>query len=111
MSVIRLADDQLERLADLIAERLQPPTQAAKFVDAKTRAAQLDVSEEYVRRHWQSLGGLRIGDGSKPRLRFGELPKPVEPPAEANTPVARPRRLRRARDGGVRLLPIKGETP
>jgi hypothetical protein len=74
---ITLADEQLEHLADLIADRLRAPAEArageARLVDAATVAAELGLTRATVYQHAERLGGVRIGpagDGRKPRWRF-----------------------------------------
>jgi hypothetical protein len=104
-----LADYIVERLADVLDERAACPPRP-ELVDARTRAAQLGVSVEYVRRHALELGARRIGGGQKPRLRFpAELPAPPAEATDANRlDGPRPRTRRHTPASKVRLLPIKG---
>jgi hypothetical protein len=73
---IMLAPEQLAELADLIADRLredQAPVNASSrggLVDAHELAAQLGVSESWVYGNATLLGVVRLGSGSRPRLRF-----------------------------------------
>jgi hypothetical protein len=72
---VRLPDDQLERLADLIAERLSarpadPPPADCGLVSASVLAERLGCSRAYVYEHADALGAVRLGDGSRGRLRF-----------------------------------------
>jgi hypothetical protein len=75
-SPIMLAPGQLEQLADLIADRLredQAPASASSrggLVDVHELAALLDVSTSWVYQHAHELGAVRLGSGSRPRLRF-----------------------------------------
>lgn len=63
----------LERLADLVAERLLrelAPVTAATLVDAEEVARRLGVERDFVYRHQSRLGSRRLGDGGKARIRF-----------------------------------------
>ncbi len=51
-----------EQVADLVAHR--------RLVSAKTLAALLDISPEWVLAHAAELGAIPLGDGPRPRLRF-----------------------------------------
>jgi hypothetical protein len=71
MSVITLSDAQLDRLAERIADRLRTsPPRVPRLVDAQTLADALGVRRETVYAHADRLGAIRLGNGSKPRLRF-----------------------------------------
>jgi hypothetical protein len=75
---VRLADDQLARLAsltaELVAERLGAASSTAtgppQLVDAAGLARALGVSRAWVYRNAARLGARRLGDGSRGRLRF-----------------------------------------
>jgi hypothetical protein len=71
---IMLAPEQLAELADLIADRLREDqalaTSRGGLVDAHELAAQLGVSESWVYANADLLGVVRLGSGSRPRLRF-----------------------------------------
>jgi hypothetical protein len=77
-STITLAPDQLEQLADLIADRLRqeqaPATRAdVCLVDAATIARELGITRATVYQHAEDLGGVRIGpagERKRPRWRF-----------------------------------------
>lgn len=75
--------DELDALADQLAERLAPrlvatfermmagpDASASALVDAETVAAALGVSRAYVYEHADELGAERLGDGPRARLRF-----------------------------------------
>lgn len=71
MSVMTLSEAQLDQLADRIADRLRTShPRAPRLVDAQTLASALGVRRETVYTHADKLGAIRLGDGSKPRLRF-----------------------------------------
>lgn len=66
-----LSDAQLDQLADRIADRLRTShPRVPRLVDAQTLADALGVRRETVYAHADELGAIRLGDGSKPRLRF-----------------------------------------
>jgi len=96
VSAVRLADDQLEQLADMIAERLAARSQhdapADGLLDAGQLARKLGVSVSYVRAHASELGAIRIGTGPKPRVRFRADAAAMPAPAPAATARLRPRR-------------------
>lgn len=54
-------------MADLLSGRQAQP---APLVDAATVAAHLGVSADYVYRHADRLGAVRLSKGKKPRPRF-----------------------------------------
>jgi hypothetical protein len=88
---IHLDDDQLERLADLIAERLRDvPPARGPLVDARELARLLGVSRSSVYEHARDLGAIRIG-GERGRLRFDPaIAMRVEQPVPADAPASRP---------------------
>jgi hypothetical protein len=81
---IHLTEQQLHHLADLIADKLEQrqneravsveplPQKGVEggLVDAGALSALLGVSRRYVYEHADELGAVRLGGGSKPRLRF-----------------------------------------
>lgn len=69
MSAARLHPDDLELLADLIAERLRPEPEPV-LLTAQQVAERFGLSAEWVRDNASDLGVIRIGDGPRPRLRF-----------------------------------------
>lgn len=95
------------QVADAVAQRvleLIDQNQAKELVDAAELARVLGVEREWVYEHGERLGAIRLGNGSRPRLRF-EIDRAVEsfrrlsadPRVVAlggrpHTPVARPRR-------------------
>jgi len=115
---LTLSADQLDVIAVRVAELLRPAP-SARLVDAQTVADALGVSRDTVYAHADRLGGRRIGDGKRPRLRF-ELEQALEAwnhrsagggslDPETHTVRAVSRRRRGAGKGsGRRLLPIHG---
>ena len=124
-----------QRVAQLLSHELQPadatdeatgvlnpPEVKPPLVDAATVAVALGVSRVFVYDHAYELGGRRIGNGPRGRLRFdleearqgwtghsinkeSQLPKPP-------TSTGNARRRRRRRSGSdLELLPIRGSAP
>ena|SRR5208283_5705800 len=108
MSVtLTLTDDQLDALADAVAERLaerSPPASQSGLVDAQTIAAALGISRETVYDHADELGGVRIGDGERPRWRFN-LQTAIDAWKPSDPIRATPRR-RQSANGHRPLLPV-----
>lgn len=69
MTAITLSDEQLETLADLIAERLRASS-AGELIDANQLATRIGRSRDFVYEHQALLDAVRIGDGPRPRLMF-----------------------------------------
>jgi len=72
---VEFSDAQIERLADLLAERLQVSPApagpvAARLVSAEALARELGVSRAHVYAHAAELGAIRLGKGPRARLRF-----------------------------------------
>jgi hypothetical protein len=104
---IRLDDEQLDALADLVAEKLRdrPP---GRLVDAQTVADALGVSRDLVYARANELGGVKVGDGPKPRWRF---PLDValaawQPPQQPAAPTRATPRRRLSSNGRSNLLPV-----
>jgi len=57
------------RVVELMRSESNPPL-ARRMVDAATLAGELGVERSWVYAHRQELGGVQLGTGSKPRLRF-----------------------------------------
>ena len=109
---LTLTDDQLSRLAELVAERLatRAGVTTARLVDAAELATLLKISRDAVYRNAIALGGQRIGNGERGRLRFDietALARWNAKPADTPSPAVPRRRV--ARPNGVKLLPIRGE--
>ena len=85
--------DDVEAIARRVAELVG---HVSRLVDAHTVAAELQVERDWVYAHANELGAVRLGNGSKARLRFdmrhvrarvAELARNVEPaePARRRT--------------------------
>jgi hypothetical protein len=117
-------DDALDRLADLLAERLAvrlrglAPTRAEPLVDAAEIARLHGKTRCWVYEHAGELGAVRLGSGPRPRLGFSPvrvaaaLAKVHEPDPVTLPQIAKPRRGRRRRTdrtpSGAELLRVGG---
>lgn len=104
-----LSDGDVERVARRVVELLGERREGVGvvgLVDAKALASRLGVDVKWVREHAELLGVVRLGVGSRPRLRFdvevatgvfrarsGGVPPPVSV-GVGGGPVVRPRRRR-----------------
>ncbi|MHB8695805.1 MAG: hypothetical protein ACYDHH_31705 [Solirubrobacteraceae bacterium] len=78
MTDLALSEELLDALADRLADRLMArlgaPSRGLQktfaLVDARSLAAELGVSVDYVYRHQAELGAMPLGDGPKARLKF-----------------------------------------
>jgi hypothetical protein len=126
---VRLAAEDLELLADLVAERVLDRMGAAPasdappaLIDAAEVARRLSKTPAWVREHADELGVIRLGDGPRPRLAFDpdrvaaalgsddrlhreQAPRAPDVPAQ---PAVRRRRRRTANGHHPDLLPIRG---
>ncbi len=112
----RLAEALAARTLELlepILEELAAGRTADALVDAATVGRELGVSRQFVYDHAEELGGLRLGSGRRPRLRF-ELAtarrawhRIADDRARVQEPLT-PRASRGARPAGFELLPVRG---
>jgi len=115
-------DDALDRLADLLAERLAvrlrglAPTRAEPLVDAAEIARLHGKTRSWVYEHAGELGAVRLGSGPRPRLAFSparvaEWLEKVDKPTAAPLPKTSQRRRRRQLAGrtasGAPLLHVR----
>jgi hypothetical protein len=111
-----LAGEQVEHFADLVANRVVERMRGKSggdLIDAAEVARRFSLSRDYVYRHADDLGAVRLGDGPKARLRFspakvdealgGSSERESQPKRESVRPVRR--------GHGVTLLPIRKESP
>jgi hypothetical protein len=115
-------DAALDRLADLLAERLAvrltglTPARAESLVDAAEIARLHGKTRSWVYEHAGELGAVRLGSGPRPRLAFSptrvaERLEKVDKPTPAPLPKTSQRRRRRERAGrtasGAPLLNVR----
>ena len=71
MDVVRLHPDDVEAIArrtvELLRAEAHPPE---RLRTAREVAESLAVNVGWVYEHFDQLGGVRIGNGPKPRVRF-----------------------------------------
>jgi hypothetical protein len=114
---IKLDAETIEAIARRVVELLeQRGLHTRKLVDAAELARRFGIDRSWVYSHAIELGAVKLGDGTKPRLRFDpEIAARVlwrvgegsaaDPPARSGERAGQPPR----RGGGeVRLLPIRG---
>jgi AraC-like DNA-binding protein len=116
---VALDDAQLERLADLVADRLAkrlagalpPPERPLTVAEV---AEVLGMSRAYVYDHADELGAIRRGAGRRPRLRFdpaivaAHARREATAEREAEPAPSTPTPGRRGAGGRAGLLPIRG---
>ena len=107
---LTLTAEQVDQIAERVAELLSAnaaPAQTAGLVDAATVAAALGCSRDWVYSRAAELGGVKIGDGDRPRWRFDlEQARTAWQPAGEPERI-RPRRRQTSTNGhGRRLLPV-----
>jgi hypothetical protein len=104
-----------QRVAQLLRERDHPHSQPAPtaLLDASQLATHLGVTRTWIYEHAHQLGAIRLGTGTKARLRFDLdtattaierlQEKPSPDPTKSESPR---RRQRRRQQATVTLLPI-----
>ena len=66
----RLHLDDVEAIAQRVAALLRDEPQAPHLLTAGQVADRFGLTAAWVREHATALGGLHLGDGPRPRLRF-----------------------------------------
>lgn len=105
-----LDQTSVEAIARRVVELLRADGAAAELIDAAEVARRFSVTRDYVYEHAEELGAVRLGNGSRARLRFDPVtvrekftqPVQVREPQRENRPP-----VRRA-GSAVDLLPVKG---
>jgi hypothetical protein len=113
---IKLGPETVDKIARRVVELLeQKGLQERELVDATELARRFGIERSWVYTHAIELGAVRLGNGSKPRLRFDpEIAAQVlrkvdgkptaDPPARAGKRAGQPQ----GSEGRVELLPIRG---
>jgi hypothetical protein len=107
---VQLAPESIEALAQRVAELVRDPV-SVQFIDAAEVAHRFGVSRDWVYAHAKELGAVRVGNGSRPRLRFDV--KKVSDRFDSLAGSREPQRAKRSavrRGSKVKLLPVKGDT-
>lgn len=109
----------VDTIAERVAEVLRSGAVRVRLVDATTLADALGVSRDCVYAHASELGGERIGNGPRGRLRFDldralaawtsrfESERSVQREPPAQTEISSRRRSSRM-GSDPKLLPIRG---
>ncbi|MGH2973728.1 MAG: hypothetical protein ACRDLL_02525 [Solirubrobacterales bacterium] len=114
---IKLDPQTIEAIARRVVELLERRgLQGRELVDAAELARRLGIERSWVYSHAIELGVVKLGGGTKPRLRFD--PKiairvvqewgkssAADPPTRSGKRVGQPR----GSEGRVELLPIRGQ--
>lgn len=106
----RLDQASVEAVAHRVVELLRAEGVAAELIDAAEVARRFSVTRDYVYAHAEELGAVRLGSGTRARLRFDavtvrdRLAQPVQ-----SGEAQRANRLPVRRVGAGPLLPVKGE--
>lgn len=108
MSALELPDHQLERLADLIAARLQSPAAGVGLVDAQQLADHLGVARSFVYQHSDELGGKRLGKRGRLRFDLATASAAFASSQQENTTTSAPRRRRQPTGDVGSILQVRG---
>ncbi len=119
MTTVELTDRQLDALADRVTTRLihelAGNTPTSQLISAAEVARRHGFTRSWVYEHADRLGAIRLGHGSKPRLRFDPervavlAEQTTEPLEQPTTTPPRPRTRQRTgvTPRGSPLLTVK----
>jgi hypothetical protein len=97
-------------VADRVAYLLSSQPRSADLVDAATVAEALSVSRDWVYAHAAELGGRRIGQGSRGRLRFDlDYVLDASRSSESTGPRGQSQRPRRSATQRAKRIPAPSE--
>jgi len=99
----------LQALAQQVARLLRAETTATSLLTADQVARRFNVAPSWVYAHAEELGAIRLGQGSRPRLRFD--PAVVAQALAAPSAGRRSKRRAPAAPSGAPLLPITPSRP
>jgi hypothetical protein len=101
---VTLDAEDIEAIAHRVAQLVSAQPSGVVYVDARGLAERLGVERSWVYAHARELGGVRLGEGPRARLRFdielvrgmlgGVAPAPVEGGGVVSRSAARRRRSR-----------------
>lgn len=114
---IKLDPQTVEAIARRVVELLERRgLQRRELIDAAELARRFGIERSWVYTHAIELGAVKLGSGSKPRLRFdpevaarvvqewGKSSAAADPPARSGKRAGQPR----GSEGRGELLPIRG---
>ncbi len=112
---VAISWESVEAIARRVVELLQEHGDR-EFVDAQELARILGISRSTVYERAGELGAIRLGCGSRARLRFNVAEataalRAPEPRTQRTTRRTQPRCRRQHRIAEADLLPIRGERP
>jgi hypothetical protein len=113
ISFVHLDSASVEAVARRVVELIRGEEGSKELVDAAEVARRFSLSRDYVYRHADDFGAVRLGDGPRARLRFSPA-KVAEALDSSSDRESQPKgeAVRPVRSGrGVTLLPIRGESP
>ena len=114
---IRLDPQTVEAIARRVVELLEKRgLQRRELVDAAELARRFGIERSWVYSHAIELGAVKLGTGTKPRLRFDpeiaarvlrrvDGKQAADPPARSGKRASQPQ----GSEGRVELLPIRGQ--
>jgi hypothetical protein len=111
-----IAAQSVEAIASRVVALLHALNQhgSREWVDARELARLLGLSRNTVYAKADELGGIRLGTGTRARLRF-DVGEATEALRSRERPASRTSRKlggrRQGRSSGIDLLPIRGERP
>jgi len=110
-NLARLDPESVAAIARYVVALLRDGDEPGGLIDAAEVARRRGVSRDWVYRHADELGAVRMGEGSRPRLRFPpvtpRLPSEGSVAAQAPATPAKSRgRPRRENGHNGALLPI-----
>jgi hypothetical protein len=113
IATVRLDEASVNAVAKRVAELLRGKSTGDDFIDAAEVGRRFSLSRDYVYEHADELGAIRLGNGSRARLRFDpatvreRLTHLTVRDSETEPQRANQRSVRSR--GSVDLLPVKGQ--
>jgi hypothetical protein len=112
---IKLDPQAIEAIARRVVELLERRgLQRRELVDAAELARRFGIERSWVYSHAIEFGAVKLGSGSKPRLRFdpevaAEVLRRAGERPEADPPARSGKRASQPRSSKAQLLPIRGQ--
>lgn len=106
---ICLDDLSVAAIAASVAKLLHGNGADPELIDAAEVARRFGLSRDYVYRHADKLGAIRLGNGPRPRLRFDPATVRRSLAGQPDEVRAPRRDIRNSVRSQVSLLPVKGE--
>jgi hypothetical protein len=109
---VTLDAEDIEAIARRVTQLLSTHPSGVVYIDARELAERLGVERSWVYAHARELGGVRLGDGPRARLRFdvervrGMLGDVASGPAVEVNGVAPRSPARRQRSRGTKAIEL-----